>query len=402
MPEGISGRFQPPFAGRACTVNLDQYNQYMSWITAHTACQRLAIKRQSLYAYVSRGLIRARAHAADPRQSLYAEDDVAQLQARRRAGRTRSAIAQSAIGWGEPVMDSAIATVRDGRLIYRGQDAIHLSEHARLEDVASLLWGDPLADVIPDAPSVADGKAAGFAFLAHEASFALPSKGQNSKGLTHDAAHLLHGLSSALAHGHKGQAAHMRLAACWQLNAAQADIIRRALVLLADHELNPSTFAARVAASTGASLAACALAGYATLTGPDHGQAAAQALAYLRDAHSLGPKGAMAALLERGQVCAGLGHRLYPAGDPRAAALLRALKPYPILSEAIQRAQDGAGQPANIDLALACLTVQLGLDPAAPFILFATARMAGWLAHAREQVQSGLPIRPRAVYRDSR
>src|SRR3712207_9493450 len=57
----------------------------------------------------------------------------------------------------------------------------------------------------------------------------------------------------------------------WGLDAAGADLLRRALVLCADHELNPSTFSVRVVAGTGASLAACALAGLAALTGPLHG-----------------------------------------------------------------------------------------------------------------------------------
>ncbi|MFM8375003.1 MAG: citrate/2-methylcitrate synthase, partial [Phenylobacterium sp.] len=70
---------------------------------------------------------------------------------------------------------------------------------------------------------------------------------------------------------------HLRLAKAWRLGPGGpgADLIRRALVLLADHELNPSAFAARVAASTGASLAACALAGLAALSGPRHGGAPA-------------------------------------------------------------------------------------------------------------------------------
>jgi citrate synthase len=178
----------------------------------------------------------------------------------------------------------------------------------------------------------------------------------------------------------------------------QSDILRMTLVLLADHELNPSTFAARVAASTRASFAACCIAGYATLTGPFHGEAAAHAVTYLRNALQSGVQEALALAQRDGLITFGIGHKLYPDGDPRAAALLAALEPSPLLKNAIAMAEERVGAPANIDMALAALTVQLDLPETAPFVLFATARMAGWLAHANEQMEQGTPIRPRARY----
>ena len=176
------------------------------------------------------------------------------------------------------------------------------------------------------------------------------------------------------------------------------DLVRRALVLVADHELNPSTFAARVAASTGAPLAASALAGCATLTGPLHGEASARALAYLRDAMARGPEAALASLAARGEQVPAVDHALYPAGDPRAAALLRWMKPGPDLRRAIRAAEAASGEAANVDMALAALTAHLALPDEAPFLIFASGRMAGWIAHAIEQRLSGRLIRPRANY----
>jgi citrate synthase len=377
----------------------------MKWVDVHRACETLGIKRESLYAYVSRGLVRARPSETDTRASVYALPDVQQLATRKRASRKRDAIAQGAIGWGDPVLDSSITHVKDGRLFYRGQDAIGLSQSHSLEDVAALLWGreQPIVPIVDlTVPGDGDAKARGFSFLSAMASRA----SDQSADLSRVASSLLSGLSCALsgqplARDGKPILTHQRLAATWDLNDQQADIIRQALVLLADHELNPSTFAARVAASTRASLAACCLAGYATLTGPFHGEAAAYALTYLQLAHRLGPKDAFPTLGTHNGRPFGIGHQLYPDGDPRAAALFATLKPYPLIQDAITFAQDKAGANANIDMALAALSVQFSLPETAPFTLFAAARMAGWLAHSREQMELGTQIRPRARYREN-
>jgi citrate synthase len=373
----------------------------MKWLSIDTACELLGVKPASLYAYVSRGKVRARPADHDPRASLYAGADIEQLLMRKRAGRKRDSIARGAIGWGEPILESAITTVKAGRLIYRGHDAITLSDDQTLEAVASLLWGEGgLPNVLPIQEFVAEreSKAAGLTYLARMTATSLPCSGRPRADLANEAACLMEGLCHAMALGARGKGAHNKLRTLWRLNSGQADIVRRALVLLADHELNPSTFAARVAASTGASLAACALAGLTALTGPFHGEAAALALDFLTKAHGVGPQRAVATVFERGENLAGLGHKLYPDGDPRARALISALQPYPLLKEAIEEAEKAWAAPINIDMALAAMTIQLGLPRTAPFTLFAIARMAGWLAHGIEQAQSGATIRPRARY----
>src|SRR5262249_32781044 len=160
---------------------------------------------------------------------------------------------------------------------------------------------------------------------------------------------------------------HEKLAKAWAQGRRGVDLIRRALVLIADHELNASTFAARVAASTGASLPAAALAGYATLTGPLHGEAATRALAFFEAAERDGPGKAVKAPFFPPETPPAIGHALYPQGDPRAASLLAAMKPRAAIAEAIAAAESALGAKPNIDLALAALTVQLGLPAEAPF-----------------------------------
>src|ERR1700677_4260724 len=111
------------------------------WLSAEEALTRLRVRPQTLYAYVSRGRLRAEPDPFEPRRSRYRASDVAALTERKARGRKAADVAVAAIAWGEPVLASAITTVRDGRLYYRGQDAVRLSQTATLEAVARLLRG---------------------------------------------------------------------------------------------------------------------------------------------------------------------------------------------------------------------------------------------------------------------
>ncbi|MBV8593755.1 MAG: citrate synthase, partial [Caulobacteraceae bacterium] len=195
-----------------------------------------------------------------------------------------------------------------------------------------------------------------------------------------------------------GGAIHERLGRAWGCGRLGLDLVRRALVLLADHELNASTFAARVAASTGASLAAASLAGLATLTGPLHGGVHQSLAGLAAEAALVGPDEAVAARLAYNPLAPGFGHPLYPDGDPRARALFRAFQPSARLEALRAALADATGTTDNVDFALLALGDTLGLPDDAPFMLFAVARLAGWLAHAIEQTRTGDLIRPRARY----
>jgi len=176
------------------------------------------------------------------------------------------------------------------------------------------------------------------------------------------------------------------------------DLIRRALVLLADHELNASAFAARVAASTGASLSACTLAGLSVLSGPLHGGVFSRVSLLAEEARQSGPGEAVAARMAHGVAAPGFGHPLYPEGDPRARAIFATFDAPPALAALRSAVVAATGERDNIDFAVVALTEALGLPDDAPFALFAVARCAGWLAHAMEQAASGTLIRPCAHY----
>ncbi|TIW07275.1 MAG: citrate synthase, partial [Mesorhizobium sp.] len=205
-------------------------------------------------------------------------------------------------------------------------------------------------------------------------------------------------LAEALGAAAGNGAVHERLARGWSVGTAGANLIRRALVLLADHELNASTFATRVAASTGASVAACLLAGLATLSGPRHGGAGEALLNLVEDAERLGADAAVERWLGHDRPLPGFGHPLYPEGDPRAEALLSDVEIDGCMSCLGDAVLGATGARPNIDFALAALTRQLRLPPDAPFRLFALGRSVGSAAHAVEQVMSNRLIRPRARY----
>jgi len=371
------------------------------WLTAEEAMEQLGVRAQTLYAYVSRGRIEARPDPEDPRRSRYRLADIGQLAERKRRGRKASDVAAAAISWGEPVLDSAITTVAHGRLFYRGRDAVELAEHASLEAVARLLRGGhgaALKGGVRTAPAGEPSiRARLFSALSVRAGQDAPARGRAPLALAAEAAGLLDLVADAAAGRIEHGQIHTRLATAWGRPEA-ADAIRRTLVLLADHELNASTFAARVTASTGASLAAASLAGLAALSGPLHGGMADRVHNLVEESGRIGAEAAVAGRLARAGPIAGFGHPLYPAGDPRAAALLSALD-LPLAWAALKTAVEQAtGEAANIDFPLTALAAAYGLPADAPFALFAVARTAGWLAHAVEQSQTGGLIRPRARY----
>ena len=362
------------------------------WLSRDEALATLGVRPQTLYAYVSRGLIERRAEAIDPRRSEYRGDDILALTKRRARGRRTASIAASAMAWGEPVIPTRISTVTHGQLIFRGRRAVELADSATLEEVAALLWEQPAATF-----PVAHGYGDAFRALAALIAGARPMTGRAPTKLALEAASAVAAIAGAF--GAEGDGPiHLRLARGWSLDAAGANLVRHALVLLADHELNPSTFAARVAASTGAPMAACLMAGLSTLSGPKHGGAGAALAALAAEARANGVETAVARWLGAGHGLPGFGHPLYPHGDPRAAALLPLVTLDPLLAELRDVIVDATEALPNIDFALLALSVAIGLPPNAPFRLFATARGVGWAAHAIEQSASGASIRPRARY----
>lgn len=358
------------------------------WIDAASACAALGVKPATLYAYVSRGRVRARSDPRDARRSLYARQDVEALARQSRRPRARDDIAAQAIRWGDPVLETSISDVREGQLWLRGRRAADCAQAMTLEEMAAWLC----QGAVPICPTV-EGPYLGSTPFGRALRWL---SGQLEEAPTE--ATLLAGVANAcLGEGLSGPI-HRRLARAWHLGPPSEPLLRQALVLLSDHELNPSTFAVRVAASTGASLQAALLAGMATLSGPRHGGAGAMAHAAL-DAAAAGELEAFLARPGSGAPYGfGFGHPLYPDGDPRAAHLLAQLPRGAAERAAVDALGDRLGLAPNIDMALAALTRHLGAPRDAVAVIFTVGRLAGWMAHAKEQAQRGEIIRPRARY----
>lgn len=375
-----------------------------TWITLTEAARQLGVQAQTIYAYVSRGNIAVQPDPADPRKSLYRADDVAALCRKKQVGRKRSALAAGTIFGAEPCIHSAITTFAKGRAYYRGRDSIRLSETSTLEDVAAILWNarTPISFEMDGAQLQleARGRQCAFMSLAALAATGHSTHGRADRALHTEAGRLVALVSQAFGAQCDGSATltHERLALGWGQDAHGTDLIRRALVLVADHELTSSAFAARITASTGASLPGCLLTGLATFSGPLHGDASGRVRAVFEQVERVGAESVVAHHLQSATPIPGFSHHLYPDGDPRAQALLSRLTPPSELASFIEQVTSLTGLQPNIDVALAVLASQLKLPKDASFALFATARSVGLLAHSMEQLRVGKVIRPRGRY----
>lgn len=386
------------------------------YLSAREAAAELAVSPATLYAYVSRGLIRSEP-SVDSRAHRYRAEDVRALKDRR----TPSAEPRAFRNFDAdlPVLDSAISTITEEGPVYRGVDCVALAETASLEHTATLLWDS--ASIDPFAPDNMPVMSQAMKAVAHAARDSAPieraiavlalAADADPRAFTRaaDGRALVGGrimrLVVAAMLGREPSAAplHLQLASAWAPDRSDAgDLLRRALVLLADHELNASTFTVRCAASTGLNLYDAMIAGLVALKGPRHGGAGVLASQLARTLE----QGDVAAIVRErvalGEMFPGFGHGVYRKGDPRALALLdrlaRAGADKRFTKEIPDAIAEAAGVFANIDYALAVLMRTLDLPAAHELVLFAMARTAGWLAHAIEQLRNGNIIRPRARY----
>lgn len=397
-------------------------------LTAAEAAARLGVKPATLYAYVSRGLL-GRERSPGRRTSTFDPAEVERLT--RRSGRRGRRPA------GELVVESALTAIEGGALWYRGLPVTELAATRTFEEVAEWLWRGRF-------PGPTRWRAGPAALAAgRRAQAALPEGALPLERLQVIAAALAAGDDLRLelhpdAVAAAGRALIAGLAGClprlgrppapdagiaarlWSClsplepGPAMLAVLDAALVLLADHELAASTVAARVAASVRADPYAVAAAGLATLSGSLHGGASLAVEALLAEIEQPGLALRQAKMragrvlgerLRRGERLRGLGHPLYPDGDPRAAHLLARLRraaggsPRLAVVEALLDATRRRGlPPPNVDLALAALGHVAEMTRGSGEAIFAVARVAGWLAHALEEYDRAIPIRLRAVY----
>jgi citrate synthase len=385
------------------------------WIGAADAASLLRVNRATLYAYVSRGYIRSQALPGSPRERLYSRDDVERLQQRTEERRAPDKAAAHALQWGLPILESSITLIDGHRLFYRGLDVEPLARSRSLEEVAALIWNGSF-EILRGNPGATPvkGPARRMPFIAR-AQWRLAAAAAvdqfafdlRTPSVALTGSRILRILTTAATGSDPGaDPVDTALAHAWKIGRRGADVVRAALVLCADHELNVSSFTARCVASAGTHAYGVVIAGLAALEGPKHGGAGARVesmLESLRRTRSLPV--ALAARLRRGEPVHGFGHPLYRDGDPRARILLDMLGQHygrsaesRYVTEFVDAATRITGDHPNVDFGLAAVGRVLKLPPASPLMLFALGRTVGWIGHAIEQYATGQLIRPRAKY----
>ncbi|NPD27145.1 citrate synthase [Corallococcus exiguus] len=432
-------------------------------LRAEEAAALLGVKRATLYTYVSRGLVRC-VPEKGTKENRYLRADVERLKTRHDARAGHAAVASGALRWGEPVIDSSVSRISEEGLSYRGHDAVELATRGhRFEDVAELLWTghlprestawpapeapwdnagstEPpvrgkrqsaservastprdallvsptaLSAMLPrDTPPLSALAALVPLIAASDAGrFAAPVE-QDMLRARRIIRHLGAWVCVAQAPGRVSRALKeptvaASLATAWDAKPKRtAELINLALVLCADHELNTSTFAARVTASSGADLYACISAALAAISGHRHGGACDRVEALIAEVGR--PERAAQVVhgrLRRGEAVTGFGHRLYLKGDPRTPPLVAAalsVKPEApkvrVARAVMDTMRDAGHPPPSLDWGLVMLADALGLPSGAATVLFSLGRTAGWVAHVLEQREQGHLLRPRARY----
>ncbi|MFD4543136.1 citrate/2-methylcitrate synthase [Streptomyces bauhiniae] len=393
-------------------------------LTTKETAEFLGVKPETVYAYVSRGLLSSRREPGS-RASTFDTQEVTALAQRNR----REAATTSASGVDLSVR-TGITLIEEDRYYFRGVDATELAARHSFEEVAEWLWTGRLVPgarfTAPDSTIDAARRAVN-ALPAHTsptdrlraAAIAASAEDPLRFDLSEESVlgagrvlipTLVGALPAAgLDHPDDGPLAH-RL---WRrLTGRPADdaslrVLDTALGLLADHDLAASTLAVRVAASARAHAYAAVSAGLGALEGPLHGAASGLAHRLLLEVLDQGTAGpVIAAELRAGRRIPGLGHRLYPGEDPRAQALFGLLERLPAAEPALLAARDIVATTArhtplhaNVDLALAVFTASHGMPDTAGETLFAVARTAGWIAHALEEYgERPLRMRPSGQY----
>lgn len=384
------------------------------YLSAQAAADQLGISLPTLYAYVSRGLIRSEAVGGSRRNRRYNAEDIQRLLERKEGRRNPEKMAESALHFGTPLLDSAITLISEGHLYYRGQDAVDLARQSSIEEVAGLLWTGAPGMTLPDSQLILPSSWKVVAEQVQDLSLferfqvLLPLAG------THDVAaydlrpttvvqtgtKILRLMTQIVAgNGRRSMAGALQRAWCPDVPEG-VSLLDAALIMCADHELNVSSFTARCVASAGSTPYAAVSAGLAALQGTKHGGNTSRVEALLREVGQAGQvRQTIIERLKRGESIPGFGHRLYPDGDPRARLLLDLLPVDAELPQAvIEAVAEFIGEAPNIDFALVTLAQMLWLPSGAPLALFALGRTVGWIGHVLEQYETDRLIRPRARY----
>jgi citrate synthase len=376
-----------------------------NYLTTAEVARKLKVKPETIYAYVSRGMLTS-VRARGRRGSLFAAADVERLASK---SVEHSGVVEQ--------IESELTLLRDDELYYRGHSVKQLAVDWPVESVAHLLWtgeltkqqrfqapGDSVElarsamDVLPESARLTDRLRVAVAVLGA----ADPMRFDLTPRSVVVAAERLIGVLATALPGpvpalNPQQSLGSRLWPKLSPHRPRPEVLEAALILLADHGLAVSTVAARVAASARANLYAVVSAGLGALDGQYHGAAPTLAYEFLERAQR-DPLRALSDQLRSGEPVPGFGHRIYRERDPRAEVLLGMLGDHPVV-ETIQVLAARMPSFPNSDLAVAAMMHAFEFRADAGDALFALARMIGWTAHALEEYAApALRFRALGIY----
>ncbi|MGA0599273.1 citrate/2-methylcitrate synthase [Caulobacter sp. KR2-114] len=379
------------------------------YLSAAEAAERLGVNLQTLYVYVSRKGIRSRP-VPGTRQKQYWREDIERIRRRETHG--------PAVG---PSGESAITLISDGALYYRGQDAVRLSESATFEAVAALLWDVAEAQAFAAAPPASRPLAAAVADLVRNESDvtraltllplledADPKAYDLSRaGMARTGADILRWLAALVTFADAPSAApiHTFIGERMALRAAETDLVRRLLVLAADHGFEASTIAARSIAGGGVTPWRAVIGGFCVTVArrSKSGNLTSIGRFVSEVAASVDPLEPVIRRVRDGEPLPGFDPGLYPQGDPRAKAIFDQARhvydgdiEHRRMEQAFAAAREIRGVRPNF--ALACLFVGRKIGLAPRHTLFNVGRAAGWIAHAIEQHELGEWVHPAGSY----
>ena len=378
-------------------------------ISTTQAAGILGVKTETVYAYVSRGLLHpVRASGGTGgRRSEFDHREVERVAARRRRGGRAGAL---------DVLVETELTMLDpaGRLYFRGRDVSVLARSAAFEDVAALLWGVEPDDTPWTSPEPATSAIAQAGKLMSDSATGLDRvrlavgilAGFDPRRDDRTVAHVTaagRAMTSAglLVQPSRGEPVGSRVVhRLWSALSARAPsdaeiaILEAALILLTDHELAASTLAARVAASAWADPYLVVLAGLAAVSGSLHGRTSTPAAVMLRTAIASDDVVGSVAGMHTEAGMPGFGHTVYQGPDPRAETLLDLVagldtEHWPVIDAALAAGSSATGREANVDFALAAFVVSASLPTTAGELIFGIARLTGVIAHAIEDTSTG-------------
>ena len=394
-------------------------NQYImhpdtsKYVPAKEAMSLLGISQSTLYSYVSRKLIRSRKSHSNKRIHKYNYDDIVKLLEKKKI-QVAETIAQQSLQWGTPVLESSITLIQDNMIFYKGRSIASLVDMYSFEQVATLLWTGSTENyqnlfsehqIATDKSSInnsltdiqkllLDIEKSDLILLLKEDK---PTQG----GI------ILSSIVQSITQNLTNETIANKLAQFYCPNEVHAsELINTALIVIADHELNASSFTARVVASTEANLFQVIVAGLSALSGYKHGATAFEIKKMVNELNeNLTIEKNLLKRINGGGKIIGFGHTLYPNGDIRAKILLNKIKrfygdtkDYQMMKLIMDKCIEFTDQLPNVDFSLYFLAKLLHQDDEFAIFLFALGRIAGWVAEAIEQYQEDKLIRPRAKY----